>query len=247
MKKLSIFAFLSIVISFFGYTTNVMAEDNWHCCASPKSCQDISVPLSNYSQYPQNERLVRQRADVDFKCSVTYKCDLATVNIGKCPVPPPPITVPYYCIGNDGTCKDMGRVADFNTAKCPDKGFLTYPTKGTCAEAKREPTAPTTPTTPATADDQVGKLKDAALKDLNPGNLSGVTGLIGRAIQLLLAFIGSISIVLYVYAGILWMTAAGNSEQTGKAKQVIVWTTLGVVVMLSSYLIVSSVFKGLGL
>ncbi len=90
-------------------------------------------------------------------------------------------------------------------------------------------------------------LKASAQKDLNPAKFGAVTDVVGRAIQLLLAFIGSIMIVLYIYAGILWMTAAGNSEQMEKAKQIFVWATLGVVVMLASYLIVSFVFKGLGL
>jgi len=69
---------------------------------------------------------------------------------------------------------------------------------------------------------------------------------IGRFIQILLAFIGSISLVLYIVSGFLWMTASGNTEKVTKAKSIMVWTTLGVVVMLASYMLVSFVFKSLG-
>jgi chorismate mutase len=69
--------------------------------------------------------------------------------------------------------------------------------------------------------------------------------LVGRFIKILLAFIGSISLVLYIYAGILWMMASGASERVDKAKKILVWTTLGVVVMLASYMLASFIFKSL--
>ncbi len=92
----------------------------------------------------------------------------------------------------------------------------------------------------------LSKLQESASKKLNPGGFGQATDFIGRAITMLMAFIGSITVVLYVYAGIMWMTAAGNAERAGKAKTVIVWTTFGVVVMLASYMNVSFVFKKLG-
>lgn len=80
---------------------------------------------------------------------------------------------------------------------------------------------------------------------LNPMNLktgtAGVNLVVGRIVRYLLMFIGSISLVLYIYAGILWMAAGGNSENVGKSKKILLWTTLGLVVMLSSYWIVSTV------
>lgn len=71
---------------------------------------------------------------------------------------------------------------------------------------------------------------------------SGPSQLIGQAIRLLLSFIGSIALILYIYAGILWMTAAGSSEQIEKAKQIFLWTSLGLVAMLGSYVVVRFLF-----
>ena len=89
-------------------------------------------------------------------------------------------------------------------------------------------------------------LQEDAAKFLNPAGISQPTDLINKAIRMLMAFIGSISLVLYIYAGILWMTASGNTEKVTKAKTIILWTTLGVVVMLASYMLASVLFKSLG-
>lgn len=81
-----------------------------------------------------------------------------------------------------------------------------------------------------------------AKTELNPMNFTSVTGLVGRLIYVLLSVIGSIALVLYIYAGVLWMTAAGTAERITTAKNILIWTSLGVVVTLSSYIIVNYVF-----
>ena len=58
-----------------------------------------------------------------------------------------------------------------------------------------------------------------------------------------LLFLGSLSLVIYIYAGFTWMTAAGNSEKVSEAQQTIVWTSLGVVAILASYILVKLVFQ----
>lgn len=84
-------------------------------------------------------------------------------------------------------------------------------------------------------------------KKLNPaGFLTGTAGvreIIGRIIIFLLFPIGMFTMALYIWAGFLWMTAQGNSENVTKSKQILVWTTLGVVISLASYLIVKLVFE----
>lgn len=88
-------------------------------------------------------------------------------------------------------------------------------------------------------------LQREAAKTLNTANFNTPQDFVRRAINLLLAFIGSITLVLYVVAGLLWMTARGNSEQTDKAKKILVWTTLGVFVMLFSYILVNFLFDSI--
>ena len=86
----------------------------------------------------------------------------------------------------------------------------------------------------------------AEARSLNPMNFGDLSELIGRAINALMAFIGSITLVLYIFAGFLWMTAAGTKEKIVKAKSIFIWTSMGVVVMLGSYILVKFVFDILG-
>lgn len=82
---------------------------------------------------------------------------------------------------------------------------------------------------------------------LNKLGITEPSQLVGRFIQILMAFIGSIALALYVWSGFMWMTASGNADRVSKAKTTMVWTTLGVLMMLASYMLASFLFKSLGL
>ena len=64
-------------------------------------------------------------------------------------------------------------------------------------------------------------------------------------IQPILGIVGMIFFVLMVYSGILWMTAAGNSDQVKKAKGILVNSVIGIVIVVSAYAITSAVFNSL--
>ncbi len=70
--------------------------------------------------------------------------------------------------------------------------------------------------------------------------------LIGKVINVMLSFLGSIALGLYIWSGVLWTTAAGNSERVETSKKIIIWTTAGVVAILSSYVLVKFIFSTLG-
>lgn len=86
------------------------------------------------------------------------------------------------------------------------------------------------------------KAQYGAKNNLNPATLSSPQDVIARGIKFILSFIGVITLALYLYAGFLWATSQGNAEKTGKATQILLWTTLGIVVMLSGYLLVNYIF-----
>ncbi len=86
------------------------------------------------------------------------------------------------------------------------------------------------------------KLIDEA-KKLNKLGTTNVNDMIGRVARGLMAFMGMILFVLYIYAGLLWMLASGNDEQITKSKNILVWSTLGVAVMMGSYIIVQFIFS----
>ena len=78
--------------------------------------------------------------------------------------------------------------------------------------------------------------------DLNRLGTTDATILVARVIKALLGILGSISLAMFVYSGILYMTDMGNSERAAKAKQILVWNSMGLVVIFASYAIVQMVF-----
>jgi len=69
---------------------------------------------------------------------------------------------------------------------------------------------------------------------------------ISNIIQTALTFLGVIFLILMIYGGYMWMTARGNEEQSGKAKNTIVAAIIGIVIVLSAYAISYLVIEKLG-
>jgi hypothetical protein len=68
----------------------------------------------------------------------------------------------------------------------------------------------------------------------------------GRLVNGAMGVLGSVTLVMFVYGGILWMTAAGDSARTEKARSILVWSSLGLAVIFASYAIVKFVFEAFG-
>lgn len=56
-------------------------------------------------------------------------------------------------------------------------------------------------------------------------------------IRILLALVGTVLFVYIFYAGFLWMTAAGNTEQVEKAQAIIRNGVIGLIIIFASYTI----------
>jgi len=80
-------------------------------------------------------------------------------------------------------------------------------------------------------------------KELNPMKFKNVADILNKGTGFFAGVTGSFALVVYIYAGFLWMTAAGSAEKVGKAKTTIIWTTFGVAAVLGSYLLISTVLN----
>lgn len=78
---------------------------------------------------------------------------------------------------------------------------------------------------------------------LNPIGTTSVQDLLGRVIKMAMGIMGSIALAMFVIAGVLWMTSAGNSERADQGKKIVVWSSLGIIVILSSYALVKFLFE----
>lgn len=61
---------------------------------------------------------------------------------------------------------------------------------------------------------------------------------LGGAVGALLSFIGLVFLGLMVYAGITWMTAAGNNQKADKAKKIMIWAVVGTICIFASFAVV---------
>lgn len=65
--------------------------------------------------------------------------------------------------------------------------------------------------------------------------------IIGNVINAVLGIVGSLALLMFIYGGLVWMTSSGNSEKVQKGKNILVWATLGLVVIFASYALVNFV------
>ena len=66
---------------------------------------------------------------------------------------------------------------------------------------------------------------------------------IGNIIEYALGLLGTVFIVLILYAGFQWMTAGGNPEQAKKASQTVRNSVIGLIIVILAYAVTITVFK----
>ena len=59
----------------------------------------------------------------------------------------------------------------------------------------------------------------------------------GKIINIALGAVGTIMVILFIYSGFLWMTAAGNEEKITKAKRILSNAIIGIVIVIMAYAI----------
>jgi hypothetical protein len=77
-----------------------------------------------------------------------------------------------------------------------------------------------------------------AIKTVRDGSLgTNVTSLINY----FLGFLGLVAVAFIIYGGVLTVTSAGEDEGIGKAKKIITYAAVGIVIIMLSYTIVTFV------
>ena len=86
--------------------------------------------------------------------------------------------------------------------------------------------------------DQIGKTGFG--EDATDNNL---TARIATIVRVAVSMIGAVIVFYIVYAGFLWTTAGGGSEQVEKAKKMMVQAIIGMALVLSAYAITNFVIE----
>lgn len=87
---------------------------------------------------------------------------------------------------------------------------------------------------------------DAANLIKDPLGNASIPVLIGRVIKAVLGIVGSIALLMFIWGGFLWMTAAGEAKKVEKGKQTLIWATIGLATIFFAYAAVSFVIKSIG-
>ncbi|NCU39741.1 hypothetical protein EOL99_02515 [Candidatus Falkowbacteria bacterium] len=64
--------------------------------------------------------------------------------------------------------------------------------------------------------------------------------------DIILGLVGSLSLLVFVIGGVMFMLSAGSKEKVQRAKQVIISAVVGLIIVFSSWLIISFVITSLG-
>jgi len=87
----------------------------------------------------------------------------------------------------------------------------------------------------------------------NPDAISGATGgegnlkdLVSTILNFFLGFLGFVATIMVIYGGILYVTSAGNDEAVGKAKKILMYAVVGIVIILLSFALINTIL-GAGL
>ena len=82
---------------------------------------------------------------------------------------------------------------------------------------------------------------------VNPIGASSVSEVVGKIIKIFLGIIGTISLIMFIYGGFLMLTSAGRAGQIRTGQQTLVWASIGILVVFTSYAMLKFVFSAFGL
>ncbi len=83
---------------------------------------------------------------------------------------------------------------------------------------------------------------DATAYEARPGLMTTI----GSIVRVVLGLLGLLFVLLMLYAGLLWMTSSGNSDQVEKARGIIVQAVIGLIVIMAAYVLTVFVFSAFG-
>ncbi|MEK7625391.1 MAG: hypothetical protein AAB467_03505 [Patescibacteria group bacterium] len=64
--------------------------------------------------------------------------------------------------------------------------------------------------------------------------------IIGTIIKGVLGILGSITLLMLIWGGFLWLTSAGKEEQIKKGSATMIWALIGVAVIFSAYILINT-------
>jgi hypothetical protein len=80
----------------------------------------------------------------------------------------------------------------------------------------------------------------AFLATLN-GCQGGLRGIVLAIVNFFLGFLGLLTVIMVIYGGFLYVSSAGNEESTGKAKKILLYSAMGILIIIVSFALVNTI------
>jgi len=73
------------------------------------------------------------------------------------------------------------------------------------------------------------------------GGEGSLRALVLRMVNYFLTFLGVIAVIMIIYGGVTYVTAAGKDEAVGNAKKIIMYALIGIIIVLLSFALVNTI------
>lgn len=80
-----------------------------------------------------------------------------------------------------------------------------------------------------------------ALISLLTGGQTGIRALVLAIINFFLTFLGLLAVVMVIYGGFLYVGSAGNEENVNKAKKILMYAVIGIIIIIVSFALVNAI------
>ena len=77
-------------------------------------------------------------------------------------------------------------------------------------------------------------------------DVSTANGLIMNIAEFLLSFLAILAVLMIIVSGVMYITSAGDKNQVDKAKSILLYAIIGLIIALFGYAIVYVIGRGLG-
>lgn len=81
------------------------------------------------------------------------------------------------------------------------------------------------------------------VKLVNPLSETSVPKLVSRIINIALSLVGSLALLMFVYGGYTWLTSGGSADRIKQGRDIMVWATIGIILVFASYALVRFVLS----
>lgn len=135
---------------------------------------------------------------------------------------------------HDSDCTGAGNCRSGGRNLCVCEGVMAD-RSGICVRAPEQPAA-----------EEPGAAPPAVQQLDNPlGTGADIPEIIARVIKAVMGLVGAIGLLMFIYGGFTWMTAGGSEKRVTQGKQILTWAVLGLVVIFTSYAVLSFVIEKL--